>query len=92
VVNKHFNAKRAAIELWRARVPQRNIMKQLGMSKATLMRVWAFCQGKPCRPYCSVEEGEWSSHQAVCCHLGPHEEEAGEESNDSQPEDNEDED
>ncbi len=29
VVNKHFDsgAKRAAIELWRAKVPQRDIMK-----------------------------------------------------------------
>ncbi len=35
-VNKHFDAgaKRAAIELWKAKVPQRVIMKQLGMSKA----------------------------------------------------------
>jgi hypothetical protein len=41
-VNKHFDAgvMRAAIELWRAKVPQRAIMKQLGMFKATLMRVW----------------------------------------------------
>jgi hypothetical protein len=32
-----------------------------------------------------------SSHQAVCCHLGPHEEEVGEESNtDSQPAEDED--
>jgi len=37
-VNKHFasGAKRAPIELWRTKVPHRNIMKQLGMSKATL--------------------------------------------------------
>ena len=41
----------------------------------------------------SVEEEEWSSQQAVCCHLGPHEEEAKEESNtDSQPDEDEDED
>jgi len=42
-VNKHFDssAKRAPIELWRIKVPQKNIMKQLGMSKATLMRVLA---------------------------------------------------
>jgi hypothetical protein len=34
----------------------------------------------------SVEEEEWSSQQAVCGHLGPHEEEAKEESNtDIQP-------
>jgi DNA-directed RNA polymerase specialized sigma54-like protein len=41
----------------------------------------------------SVEEEEWSSQQAVCCHLGPHKEEAKEESNhDSQPDEGEDED
>ncbi len=41
----------------------------------------------------SVEEEERSSQQAVCCHLGPHEEEAKEESNtDSQPDEDEDED
>ncbi len=35
----------------------------------------------------------WSSQQAVCCHLGPHEEEAIEEYNtDSQPDEDEDED
>jgi hypothetical protein len=34
-----------------------------------------------------------SSHQAVCCHLEPHKEEVGEESNtDSQPSEDEDED
>jgi hypothetical protein len=27
----------------------------------------------------SVKEEEWSSQQAVCCHLGPHEDEAKEE-------------
>jgi Trp operon repressor len=32
----------ASSELWWAKVPQRDIMKQLGMSKATLMRVLAF--------------------------------------------------
>ncbi len=41
----------------------------------------------------SVEEEEWSSQQAVCCHFGPHEQEAKEESNtDSQPNEDEDED
>ncbi len=40
-VNKHLDAGagRAGIELWRAKVPQRDIMKELGMSKVTLMRV-----------------------------------------------------
>jgi hypothetical protein len=48
-VNKHYDAgaRRAAIELWRAKVPQRAIMKQLGMSKATLMRVLAFSRANP---------------------------------------------
>jgi hypothetical protein len=43
-VNKYLDAgaRRAGIELWRAKVPQRDIMKQLGMSKATLMMVLAF--------------------------------------------------
>jgi hypothetical protein len=40
-------ARRAAIELWRAKVPQTAIMKQLGMSKATLMRVLAFAKANP---------------------------------------------
>jgi hypothetical protein len=45
-VNKHFDAgaSRAAIEFWRAKVPQRAIMKQLRMYKATLMRVLAFAR------------------------------------------------
>jgi hypothetical protein len=39
----------------------------------------------------SVEEEEWSSQQAVYCHLGPHEEKAKEESNTgSQPDEDED--
>jgi hypothetical protein len=38
-----------------------------------------------------VEEEKWSSQKAVCCYLGPHEEEAKEESNtDSQPDEYED--
>jgi hypothetical protein len=43
-INKHFDAgaRRTAIELWRAKVPQKDIMKQLGMFTATLMRVLAF--------------------------------------------------
>jgi hypothetical protein len=43
-VNKQLDAgaRRAGIELWRAKVPQRDIMKQLGKSKVTLMRVLAF--------------------------------------------------
>jgi DNA-binding transcriptional regulator LsrR (DeoR family) len=51
-VNKHFDAgaRRAAIELCRAKVPQRTIMKQLGMSKATLMRVLAFARATHLTP------------------------------------------
>ncbi len=41
----------------------------------------------------SGEEEEWSSQHAVCCQLGPHKEEAKEESNtDIQPDEDEDED
>jgi hypothetical protein len=40
----------------------------------------------------SVEEDEWSSQQAVCCHLGPHEEAKEESNTDSQPDEDEDED
>jgi hypothetical protein len=41
----------------------------------------------------SVKEDVWSSQQAVCCYLGPHEEEDKEESNtDSQSDEDEDED
>jgi hypothetical protein len=49
VVNKHFDAgaRKAAIELWRAKVPQRAIMKPLGMAKATLKRVLAFARANP---------------------------------------------
>jgi hypothetical protein len=43
----HAGARRGAIELWRAKVPQRAIMKQLGMSKVTLMRVLAFARANP---------------------------------------------
>jgi hypothetical protein len=48
-VNIHFDARarRAAIELWRAKVPQRAIMKQLGMSKVALMRVLEFARANP---------------------------------------------
>jgi hypothetical protein len=51
-VNKHFDAgaRRAANKLWRAKAPQRAIMKQLGMSKATLMRVLAFARANPADP------------------------------------------
>jgi hypothetical protein len=61
-VNKHFNscAKRVVIEHWRAKVPQRNIMKQQGMSKATLMRVLAFARANPADPI--AQQKKWSGH------------------------------
>jgi hypothetical protein len=51
-INKHFDAgaKRSAIELWRAKVPQRDIMKQLSMSKVTKVRVLAFARANPANP------------------------------------------
>jgi len=52
-----LGAKRATIELWRAMVPQRNIMKQLGMSKAPLMRVLLLPGPTPPTPSLSIEEG-----------------------------------
>jgi hypothetical protein len=61
-VNKHFNsgAKRVAIENWRAKVSQRNLMKQQGMSKATLMRVLAFARANPADPI--AQQKKRSSH------------------------------
>jgi hypothetical protein len=58
-VNKHFDAgaRRAAIELWRVKVPQRAIMKQLGMSKATLTRVLAFARANPADPIAKQKKG-----------------------------------
>jgi transposase len=58
-VNKHFEAgaRRAVIKLWRAKVPQRAIMKQLGMSKATLMRVLAFARANPADPIAKQKKG-----------------------------------
>ncbi len=63
-VNKHFDsgAKRTTIKLWRAKVPQRNIMKQLGMSKATLMRVLAFARANPANLITQRKKG--SGHPA----------------------------
>ena len=39
--------KRAAVELWKAKVPQKAIRDQLGMSKATLNRILAFAKANP---------------------------------------------
>ena len=67
-VKKQFDsgAKRAAIKLWRAKVTQRNIMKQLGMSKATLMRVLAFAMANPANPIAGdpKDEGQCLSAEA----------------------------
>jgi hypothetical protein len=58
-VNKHFDAgaRRAAIKLWRAKMPQRAIMKQLGMSKGNLMRVLAFARANPADPIAKQKKG-----------------------------------
>jgi hypothetical protein len=74
-VHKHLyaGARRAGIELWRAKVPKRDIMKQLGMSKATLMRVLAFCDSNsdylrnlvtsmPRRLAEVIEKDGWTTH------------------------------
>ncbi len=60
-VNKHAGARRAGIELWRAKVPQRDIMKQLGISKATLMMVLAFtiAIATICETWCPPCPGGW---------------------------------
>ena len=42
--------KRAAVELWKAKVPQKAIRDQLGMSKATLKRILAFAKANPVNP------------------------------------------
>ena len=39
--------KRAAVELWKAKVPQKAIRDQLGMSKTTLNRILAFAKANP---------------------------------------------
>jgi hypothetical protein len=46
VVSIHFDsaAKRAAIELWKTKVPQRTIIIQLGSSNATLMKIMKFAK------------------------------------------------
>ncbi len=42
--------KRAAIELWRAKVPLSNIRKQLKMSERTLRRILSFAKTNPLNP------------------------------------------
>ena len=39
--------KRAAVELWKGKVPQKAIRDQLGMTKATLKRILAFAKASP---------------------------------------------
>ena len=39
--------KRAAVELWKGKVPQKAIRDQLGMSKATMKRILAFAKANP---------------------------------------------
>jgi hypothetical protein len=58
-VNKHFDSgtKRAAIKLWRVKAPQRNIMKQLGIFKTTLMRVLTFASVNPANPIAQRKKG-----------------------------------
>ena len=49
VRKKHFSndEKRAAIELWRAKIPLKDIRKQLEMSESTLRRILAFAKASP---------------------------------------------
>jgi hypothetical protein len=42
--------KRAAIELWSAKVPLSNIRKQLKMSERTLRRILSFAKANPLNP------------------------------------------
>jgi hypothetical protein len=42
--------KRAAIKLWRAKVPFSNIRKQLKMSEKTLRRILSFPKANPLNP------------------------------------------
>ena len=39
--------KRAAVELWKGKVPQKAIRDQLGMTKATLKRILALAKSNP---------------------------------------------
>lgn len=52
VRKKHFSndEKRAAIELWRAKIPLKDIRKQLEMSESTLRRILAFAKASPSYP------------------------------------------
>jgi hypothetical protein len=55
-VSKHSDsrAKKNTIELWRAKVPQRTIMKQPVMSMATLERVLAYAKASSSHPALSL--------------------------------------
>jgi hypothetical protein len=43
-------AKRAAVELWRAKVPISTKRSQLKLSESTLMRILAFAKRNPIKP------------------------------------------
>ena len=49
--------KRAAVELWKAKVSQKAIRDQLGMSKATLKRILAFAKANPENPIAGRKTG-----------------------------------
>jgi hypothetical protein len=68
VVNKHFDsgAKRDAFKLWRAKVPQRAIMKRMEMSKSTLKKVLAFAKANSSHTFHCVQELA-ITHQQVFC-------------------------
>jgi hypothetical protein len=69
MLSKHFvdGAERAAVELWKAKVPQGNIIKQLRVLKATLRRILTFANTNPSTwPHHCAEEKEWPSLQVFC--------------------------
>jgi hypothetical protein len=57
VVYKVFIVACGICILTQAKVPQRAIMRQLGMSKATLMRVLAFARANPADPIAKRKKG-----------------------------------
>jgi hypothetical protein len=48
--NVKDGAKKAAVELWRAKVPHSTIRSQLKLSKSTLRRILAFAKRNPINP------------------------------------------
>jgi hypothetical protein len=55
--NVKNGAKRAAVELWRAKVPLSNIRSQLKLSKSTLRRILAFAKRNPINPIIPRKSG-----------------------------------